>query len=382
MDKSIANNYMVFVFVTTFVRGCFGGIFLAVTCSAVSAAEPLKSATVVEVKNDVFIQKESKEEHSAVPKDVVSGKDIVRTGQKSRAELEFADRSIARLGSNTVFSFDPESRTMEVTRGTALIHVPPGLSGAQIATPAATAAIQGDVVALRVNGQGATQILALSRDARGPVTVTFNRTGETRILEVGQMLTLNPRDLRMPAPSSVNVSLFLKTSMLVKKEAGFSTELPKSAQNEIQKGEAVQQKEIKAGALEASKPALVAAQSLSNGNNLNVSSSSTTIQSAATSTVAGNYTGTFMDVFDQGTVAFTVNRDGTTMGTGHNITNGKTFLIQGVVNTDGSFRFVNSEGTPVTGKLSVNGSQATGTVVIDHQSSGTTTATLSLSKTP
>jgi len=47
-------------------------------------------------------------------------------------------------------NFDPQGREMKIDRGTALIHVPPGLSGAKISTPAATAAILGDVVAMRV----------------------------------------------------------------------------------------------------------------------------------------------------------------------------------------------------------------------------------------
>jgi hypothetical protein len=96
---------------------------------AVQAA-PLQSATVTEVKNEVNLAKEGAEKRPATVKDTLAGKDRLSTGKKSRAELEFADKSIARLGSNTIFSFDPQGRDMKVDRGSALIHVPPGQNGA------------------------------------------------------------------------------------------------------------------------------------------------------------------------------------------------------------------------------------------------------------
>ncbi len=124
--------------VVLFLRALLPSVFIS--WSGTLSAAGLKTATVTEIKNEVKISKEAEKERAAERNDMVAGKDRLWTGKKSRAELEFADKSIARLGSNTVFSFDPASRNMNLERGTALIHVPPGLSGARISTPAATAA--------------------------------------------------------------------------------------------------------------------------------------------------------------------------------------------------------------------------------------------------
>ena len=214
---------------------------------ALLSAAPLKSATVTEIKNDGNLAQEGAAQRAAAQKDVVTGKDRLSTGKKSRAELEFSDKSIVRLGSNTIFSFDPQSRDMKIDRGTALIHVPPGQSGARISTPAATASIMGDVVAMRVDGKGVTQIVALSKDAKGPVTVTFNKTGETRSLEPGQLLTIDPMSARMPDPVNVAVEVLMQSSGLAN---GFRKDLPSTARKEIKQTEMVQQKEIKNGNLE------------------------------------------------------------------------------------------------------------------------------------
>ncbi len=228
-------------------------VSLSMFFNGIFAGEPLRSATVIEMRNEVVIRKEGETERPAQSSDKVTGNDILRTGKKSRAEIEFAYKSIARLGSNTIFSFDPKSREMKVDRGTALIHVPPGLSGARIATPAATAAILGDVIAMRVNQDGKTDFVALSRDTEGPISITFNKTGETRTLEPGELLSLDPQATRMPDPIAINVQAFTQTSSLINSnndDKGFKADLPQTAKAEIQRGVEFQKEEIKNGNLE------------------------------------------------------------------------------------------------------------------------------------
>jgi len=115
----------------------------------------LKKAIIEDILGEVLLKKESDPANrKAALKDTIADKDVIHTGKKSRAELEFSDKSICRLGSNTVFSFDPASRDMAISRGVAMIHVPPGKGGARIATPAATAAISGDTLVRRSRGEG------------------------------------------------------------------------------------------------------------------------------------------------------------------------------------------------------------------------------------
>ncbi len=351
----------------------------------VFAAEPLKRAVLTEIHNDVVVVKDASQEQRAALKEVVQGQDVVRTGKKSRAELEFADKSIARLGSNTLFSFDSAGREMNLKRGAALIHVPPGLSGAKISTSIATAAVFGDVVAMRVNELGDTQVLALSRDKLGPISVTFHRTGETCQLEPGQMLTLRPNDVHMPVPNSVNVEVFLKTSCFVKKEgeSGFSSDLPESAKKEIQQAQDIQNKDIRSGVLEGGSGVN---ETDGHGHQLNMASLIANIvlqQNTTRDRFFGDYAGNFADNFSggyQGNVHFTINRDGSIAGSGIILTTSQSFSVRGSVNSDGSFNTVTSFGTPVVGQLNQSGSDFTGTAVHNHATAGQVTAALAGSK--
>lgn len=58
----------------------------------------------------------------------------VRTGVESRAELTFTDQTLARLGSNMIFSFDQGTRNLELGGGAVLLRVPKDPGGAQINT--------------------------------------------------------------------------------------------------------------------------------------------------------------------------------------------------------------------------------------------------------
>ena len=40
--------------------------------------------------------------------------DILKTGPQSRAELVAEDETVTRVGANTIFSFDPASRTIDL----------------------------------------------------------------------------------------------------------------------------------------------------------------------------------------------------------------------------------------------------------------------------
>src|ERR1017187_5185968 len=75
-----------------------------------AAATPLSSARVTEAKHDVLYKGETAGERAAKLDDVVRGADVLRTGERSLAEIEFDDKTITRLGSKSVFSFNAEAR--------------------------------------------------------------------------------------------------------------------------------------------------------------------------------------------------------------------------------------------------------------------------------
>ncbi len=123
--------------------------FLALYAGSATAALavlPFSSATVTRIENHVILGTHGGgNERPAVLHDVVQAQTYVLTADQSRAELEFPDHSIVRVGQNTVFSFDAASRTLSLEKGAMLFYVPPGSGGGNIKTPSLTAAITGTV---------------------------------------------------------------------------------------------------------------------------------------------------------------------------------------------------------------------------------------------
>ncbi len=113
-----------------------------------SPAAVLKQAEVTAVINDVKIVDPAAGERKAKAQDVIAGERGVKTGIQSRAELLFQDKTLTRLGANSVFSFNEGTREMELEHGTMLLQCPKGVGGAKIRTAAVTAAITGTTILL------------------------------------------------------------------------------------------------------------------------------------------------------------------------------------------------------------------------------------------
>lgn len=361
-------------------------IFSAAACLTTSLrAEPLKSATVTQIggeKRDVAIAKEGAQERAAVVNDAVVGKDVLRTGQKSRAELTFQDKSFARLGSNTIFSFDPNSadRKMKLERGTALIHVPPGLDGARISSPAATAAIRGDVVAMRVNPEGKTQIVRLSKDQE--VIVTFNKTGETKKLQVGEMLTIDPMAIKLPEPVAINVEVFVQSSQIVNGQGLEKKELPASAEKEVKVAQDEQAKEIKNGNLEDPNRVKTDATGADKAAQQGTEVASALVQATQGGRFAGHFVGMARDNppgSNISSMTIDVDANGTFVSTMVNQSGG-TDITRGNWSTGGTFTGSNSDGNSVSGNFAQTGTSLHGTYVTPNPSFGTVTGTYNTNK--
>ena len=217
-----------------------------------AAAEPLKTATVTEISGEVSLYqgKDAAAVRPATVKDMINGSDVIRTGKKSRAELEFADLSMCRLGSNTIFSFDPTTRDMTFSSGVAVVHVPPNKGGARIATAAATAAIQGDTLVLKTlktkDGHRSTQFTALSprggpTDGNIHVTLNANPSGSLS-LDGGQFAIVpdGARSLSEVVRGEIDVGAFFRSSHLLQ-------HLPPSALREVKLVEEAQQRDLESG---------------------------------------------------------------------------------------------------------------------------------------
>src|SRR5260221_2005508 len=93
-------------------------------------AADFKQSKVTQVVNEVqIIDPADQTKKPAVVDDVFKIPDILRTGPASRAELVTQDDTVTRVGANTIFSFDPASRTIDLQKGSLLFHSPHGKGG-------------------------------------------------------------------------------------------------------------------------------------------------------------------------------------------------------------------------------------------------------------
>ena len=177
-------------------------IFLLMFAGSLHAAST--EGAFLEVKNEVTLKAKTGEERATRVEDPIHRGDTVRTGKKSRAEIELSDKAIVRLGAHTIFSFDTERRELLIRQGEGLFAVPKGLKGTRISTPAATAAILGTTVYLKV-AQTSTDYLCLEGKCQiGP-----------HLLKPGDRITLPARSGYDSPISHFDIRGFLKDNSLI-----------------------------------------------------------------------------------------------------------------------------------------------------------------------
>ena len=151
------------------------------------AGEPFTQSKFSDVIKDVnVVAADTKAATPAAVNVVVKAPDLVRTGPASRAELTASDQTITRIGANTVFSFEPNSRTVNLEQGSVLFHAPKGKGGGVIKSGGASAAVLGTTVICVKGADGTFKTILLE----GEVKVTL-ANGKTVTLHDGQMVIVS-----------------------------------------------------------------------------------------------------------------------------------------------------------------------------------------------
>lgn len=199
-----------------------------VTAIAASAAE-LKESTIVQVVNEVKVLPTQPGERDARANEVVRAPEKVRTGAKSRAELQAPDKTLTRLGANTVFSFEQSGRTLNLEKGSVLFHSPAGRGGGTIKTAGASAAVLGTTLMVSATADGGFKCVLL--EGKGKITLP---NGKSKNLEAGDMVYIPAGAQDFGATVKVDLAKLTAGSQLVN---GFATRLPSwnAIQNEIAK---------------------------------------------------------------------------------------------------------------------------------------------------
>ncbi|MDD5262381.1 MAG: FecR domain-containing protein [Methylacidiphilales bacterium] len=162
-------------------------MLLCFTSALAAEGIPLNRATFTDVVNDVAVLKASSNARIPVKKDdQVSAPDLVRTGDKSRAELKAPDNTLTRIGANTVLSFKQDGRGINLEQGSVLFHSPTGKGGGTIQTAAVTAAVTGTTIIVVCTKNGGFKLLVL--EGKGKAT----SGGHSVTVGAGQLVFVLP----------------------------------------------------------------------------------------------------------------------------------------------------------------------------------------------
>ena len=182
-------------------------------------AVPLTESTVTEIIKEVNVLPPGAANPAPAKLNaLVKAPERVRTGAESRTELTATDRTITRIGANTVFSFETAGRVINLERGSILLHSPKGAGGGTIKSGGASAAILGTTLIVAATEDGGFKVIVL--EGRGRVTLPNGRRAN---LDAGQMVFVLPAGAGFSPVLNINLERLVAGSLLVK---GFSRELP------------------------------------------------------------------------------------------------------------------------------------------------------------
>jgi mannose-6-phosphate isomerase-like protein (cupin superfamily) len=181
-------------------------------------AAPLKPAHVTAVIKEVKLVPAQNRERKAVVNDEVRENTAVRTGVESRAELNFAGKTLGRLGANTLFHFKAGTRNLNVEEGVMLLQVPKKAKGVRIESGEIGAAVTGTTVVFE-NHPTVFKFVVLQGTAR---LYRRGHFGESMLVRAGQMVFGDPK-AKLTDPVDFDVARFVKTCRLISDFAPLET---------------------------------------------------------------------------------------------------------------------------------------------------------------
>jgi FecR-like protein len=185
---------------------------VGVTITNIAYGAQFEEAKVTAVVHDVKLLRGQVVLRSATLNDEIRGDTAVRTGLESRSELTFPDLTLARLGANTIFSFNQKAREVNLINGAILLRVPKNSGGATITTDAVTAGIVGTTVMMEYHPRGIAKFIVLEGVAR---LYLKKRFGESVLVRAGEMMIIRWGATELSEPVAVDISEIMRTSLLI-----------------------------------------------------------------------------------------------------------------------------------------------------------------------
>ena len=187
----------------------FAFVFAVWFPAALNAAPP-KEAQVTAVIKDVRLLSPEAEMRPAALKDEVREGTAAQTGDDSRAELTFADQTIARLGPNTVFSFKDGTRNLDLKDGAILLQAPRSANGVEVHTTSLAAVVTGTTVVFEYCAT-VYKFLVLQGTAR---LFRPGHRGDSVLVRAGQMVFGKP-NTPLSDPVDFDITRFVKTCRFI-----------------------------------------------------------------------------------------------------------------------------------------------------------------------
>ena len=188
------------------------------------------------VKNDVYSLKDTNK-ITAILNDKIESDSQVGTGEQSMCEISLDDKSITRIGANSMFSFVRKERLVKCDKGTFLVSKDPETETITVTTGSVTAAISGSTVVLDVKDD-ATHI-AVAETTKG--VIVTDKNGKSMTLQSGEGISATPNGMTSSSPKSVDVKDLISSSPLFTEKG-----LPPLANDALIKGVASAQETAKA----------------------------------------------------------------------------------------------------------------------------------------
>jgi hypothetical protein len=171
------------------MRFLLAGLVVCASGAAL-AATPLTESTFTEIiKEAKVVAASTRNATPARTNEVFRVPDLVRAGPDSRVEMTAPDKTITRIGANTVFTFDPGERTIHLQKGSILFHSPAGAGGGTIKYHGTAAAVLGTTFICAVLPDRSFKTL----DLEGEVKVTL-ANGKSVTLQAGEMVIVSPNE--------------------------------------------------------------------------------------------------------------------------------------------------------------------------------------------
>jgi len=166
-------------------------------------------ARVTQVVQDVKVMPSGAAARPAAVNETVHQGSAVQTGTQSRSELTFQDKTITRLGENTIFTVGG-ARTIELGSGQFLLYVPKKAGGAKVKMGSVTAAITGTTVLGNVYPSGIVEFTVLE----GSACMHLDKTGQAMYVQAGQKVVYDPMTGRFDNPVDVDIQEQLSSPLV------------------------------------------------------------------------------------------------------------------------------------------------------------------------